>query len=140
LLILVIVLLQGTALADEYIILYKHKPCLQDKMVIRSYGGKIKREYHVINAMLVDLPKNAVEKIKKLKNVVAVEPNVIVHAYGFANYTDTIPWNIQDIKANLVWNSASPCRQEWITHGISSSIRTARVAHSLRSVYPFFFC
>jgi len=73
-------------------------------MVVRSYGGKIKREYHVINAMLVDLPKNAVEKIKKLKDVVAVEPNVIVHAYEFANYMDTIPWNIQDIKANLVWN------------------------------------
>ncbi len=104
LLILLFVLLQGTASANEYIVLYKHKPCMQDKMAIRRCGGRIKKEFHVINAMVVDLPKEAVKNVKRLKGVLAVEPNVKVHAYGFPNYTDVIPWNVRDIKANLVWN------------------------------------
>ncbi len=104
LLILLFVLIQGTALANEYIVLYKHKPCMQDKIAIKRCNGKIKREFHIINAMVVDLPKNAVEKVRRLRGVLAVEPNVRVHAYGFANYTDIVPWNVRDVKADSVWN------------------------------------
>ncbi len=103
LIVLLLLLIQGAALADEYIVLYKHKPCMQDKMAIKRCGGKIRREFHFINAVVVDLPKDAVKKVRRLRGVLAVEPNVRVHALGFANYTDIIPWNIKDVKADSVW-------------------------------------
>jgi len=101
---IVLALIPGVALADQYIVMYKHKPTMKDKMMIRECGGKVRRVFHLINAMVVDIPKRAVEKIRKMKDVLYIEPDIKVHAYGFDGYTDVIPWNVKDIKADLVWN------------------------------------
>ncbi len=103
-LIVIFAAVQGTALADKYIVMYAHRPTRADMMMLKRCGGRVKRVFHLINAVVVDVPKGMVGRIRKMKDVLYVEPDYKVYAYGYDGYTDRIPWNIKDIKADLVWN------------------------------------
>lgn len=61
---------------------------------ITSLRGKIQKEFKFINAARVELPRNAVEALKRSQGVEFVEPDYIAQAYA-----QTVPWGITRVKA-----------------------------------------
>ncbi len=61
---------------------------------VLAAGGKIQREFKFINAVQVELPKVAVEKLKTARGVEFVEPDFLAQAYA-----QTVPWGIEHVNA-----------------------------------------
>jgi len=61
---------------------------------IASIGGKIQREFKFINAVQVELPKVAVEKMRDARGIEFVEPDYEAQAYA-----QTVPWGIEHVNA-----------------------------------------
>jgi len=95
--------LGGTAVAGPVqsvdripvIIVFKDKP---DPALIRTHGGDIKYEYHLIPAIAASMSPQARDAIAKNKNVAYVEPDCEVQAL------QTLPWGVDRIDADLVWS------------------------------------
>jgi subtilisin len=69
--------------------------------MVRGHGGDIKYSYTIINAIAAKLPEQAIENIQKNPRVTYVEMDVEVHTLE-----DTLPWGVDRIDAELVWNGA----------------------------------
>jgi subtilisin len=61
---------------------------------VLAAGGNIQREFKFINAVQVELPKVAVEKLKTARGVEFVEPDFMAQAYA-----QTVPWGIEHVNA-----------------------------------------
>ena len=85
----------------KVIIGYVDKPNHADEDMIRGNGGKTKYTYNIINAKAVEIPEQAIDRIKNNPRVAYVEEDAKVYALE-----DTLPWGVDRIDAELVWNGA----------------------------------
>ncbi len=81
----------------KVIIGYVDKPNHADEDVIRGHGGKTKYTYHIINAKAVEIPEQAIDRIKRNPRVAYVEEDAEVYALG-----ETLPWGVDRIDAEIV--------------------------------------
>lgn len=79
----------------QVIIGLKDKP---DTALIKDYGGEIKREFTLINAVAVKLPKNKIDILKKHPKIEYIEPDYEASALG-----ENVPWGVARINAPQVW-------------------------------------
>ncbi|WP_297127554.1 S8 family peptidase [Thermococcus sp.] len=86
-----------------------------DEKAVQGLGGQIKIRYKLIPAVVIEIPENAIEKLKSVKGVKKIELDKIAYAYPGNGrgrppwYTPTqpsqvIPWGIDRINAPDVWN------------------------------------
>ncbi|HEY9245226.1 MAG TPA: protease inhibitor I9 family protein, partial [Candidatus Methanoperedens sp.] len=63
----IIMILSGTALAvDRDVIIGYHKPVGDpENKNIQSHGGKVKKDFHLINAISARVPENKIDELKK---------------------------------------------------------------------------
>ena len=64
----------------KVIIGYVDKPNHADEDVIRGHGGKTKYTYHIIDAKAVEIPEQAIDRIKRNPRVAYVEEDAEVYA------------------------------------------------------------
>ncbi len=79
------------------IIGYVDKPNQADEDMIRGHGGKTRHTYHIINAKAVEIPEQAIDRIKNNPRVAYVEEDAKVYALG-----ETLPWGVDRIDAEIV--------------------------------------
>src|SRR2546422_74246 len=81
------------------VILFKEK--LSDKQInlVRLDGGEIKRSYHIINGISVDIERDKINSLKNDPSVISVDPDLEVKALDLNADTQ--------IGANQVWISAT---------------------------------
>src|SRR3989442_1167087 len=81
------------------VILFKEK--LSDKQInlVRLDGGEIKRSYHIINGISVDIEQDKINSLKNDPSVISVDPDLEVKALDLNADTQ--------IGANQVWISAT---------------------------------
>ena len=93
----------GSASEKSYIVGFHRKPGTVEKERIKNSKGHIKRSFNLINAMVVTLPEEEFEKLKKDKNIAYISEDMI--------YTATVPlpgneyaesWGVEHISADLV--------------------------------------
>jgi subtilisin len=93
----------GFAAEKSYIVGFHRKPGTEEKERIKNSKGHIKRSFNLINAMVVTLPEEEFEKLKKDKNIAYISEDMI--------YTATVPlpgneyaesWGVEHISADLV--------------------------------------
>jgi subtilisin/minor extracellular protease Epr len=90
-----------TKTKEPVIIGFKSTPSQADKAMVRGHGGDITYSYTIINAIAAKLPEPAIENIQKNPRVTYVEMDGEVHTLE-----DTLPWGVDRIDAELVWNGA----------------------------------
>ena len=83
----------------KVIIGYVDKPNQADEGVIRGHGGKTKYTYHIINAKAVEIPEQAIDRIKRNPRVAYVEEDAKVYALD-AELDDS--WGVKHICAGVV--------------------------------------
>ena len=81
----------------KVIIGYVDKPNQADEDMIRGHGGKTRHTYHIINAKAVEIPEQAIDRIKNNPRVAYVEEDAKVYALG-----ETLPWGVDRIDAEIV--------------------------------------
>jgi subtilisin len=81
----------------KVIIGFKEKPNQADEDTIRGLGGETRYTYTIINAKAVELPEQAIDRMKKNPRVAYVEEDAEVHAL-----VQTLPWGVDRIDAELV--------------------------------------
>nr|HQH72557.1 hypothetical protein [bacterium] len=59
---------------------FKSPPGENEKFLVRSAGGRIRRDYRLIPAISVEIPLAAVENLRKIPTVASIEPVVQVYA------------------------------------------------------------
>ena len=81
------------------IVMFREKP---DTELIRAYSGEIKRSYKIIPAVAAVLPERAEVYALERDNpsIAYIEPDYEVQTM------DTLPWGVDRINAELVWNGA----------------------------------
>jgi subtilisin len=92
---------KDTKTKEPVIIGFKSTPGHADKAMVRGHGGEITYSYTIIDAIAAKLPEPAIENIQKNPRVRYVEMDVEVHTLE-----DTLPWGVDRIDAELVWNGA----------------------------------
>ncbi len=80
------------------IVVFKDRPNSDDIAHIKKCGGKIKRHLWLVNGEAVEIPANAIEKLKKNPRIKYVEKDVRVHTLQ-----ETLPWGVDRIDADVVW-------------------------------------
>ena len=60
------------------IITYAQKPSAADKQEIKALGGTVRRAYGLINALVVTMPSNALERARHAKNVKTLERDATI--------------------------------------------------------------
>ena len=81
----------------KVIIGFKEKPNQADEDTIRGLGGETRHTYNIIDAKAVEIPEQAIDRIKKNPRVAYVEEDVEVYALE-----ETLPWGVDRIDAELV--------------------------------------
>ncbi|ALM76301.1 S8 family peptidase [Thermococcus barophilus] len=78
---------------------------------VKQIGGRIVYRFKLIDAVVIDIPSNAVGKLKKLEGVLKVEFDAKAKLYRGGppwlqpvQPPQEIPWGIERIKAPDVWN------------------------------------
>ena len=62
------------------IVLFNDKVSNQHKSLVKSHGGEVTRTFTIINGMAANLPQNAIDALEKNPSVVAIDPDLEVHA------------------------------------------------------------
>ena len=83
----------------KVIIGFVDKPNQADENMIRGLGGKTKYTYHIINAKAVEIPEQAIDRIKKNPRVKYVEEDGEVHAHDIELDNS---WGVERIGAGIV--------------------------------------
>lgn len=107
------------ALAGEksVIVGFHQKPGLSEKELIRGAGGRVKRMFKRIPAMAANLSEEAVDQLKKNKQVAYVEEDGIFMAVEPAAGNEYInAWGVKHIGADAA--HASGNRGAWIKIGV----------------------
>ena len=94
------------------IIGFKEKP---DPSLVRGYEGDVKYTYDFLPAVSARMSNEAIQALKKNKNIAYVEPDYQVYALG-----ETLPWGIDRIDAEKVhpYNKGTGARVAIIDTGI----------------------
>ncbi len=79
---------------------------------VKGIGGKIVYEFKLIDAVVIDVPANAVGKLAKLQGVKKVEFDAQAQLYRGPPWlvteptqpSQTVPWGIERVKAPETWN------------------------------------
>jgi subtilisin len=85
----------------KVIIGFKEKPNQADEDMIRGLGGETRYTYNIIDAKAVELPEQAIDRIKKNPRVAYVEEDGEVYALD-AELDNS--WGVDRIDADLVWS------------------------------------
>ena len=88
----------------KVIIGYVDKPNQADEDMIRGHGGKTKYTYHIINAKAVEIPEQAIDRIKKNPRVKYVEEDAKVYALDIELDNS---WGVEHIGAGVVHDSSN---------------------------------
>jgi len=103
-LVLVLVLsLFGGALAapapetGRYLIGFRGLP---DSALVRAFGGEVTHEYSIIPAVAARLPASAAAALARNPKIAYVEVDGVAHAL------ETLPWGIERVQADKVWNGS----------------------------------
>ncbi|MBY6037368.1 S8 family peptidase [Fictibacillus nanhaiensis] len=86
---------------------------------VKKMGGQVKHQYKFMNTMLVSMPEQAAEALKKNPNVAYVEEDQMAYAIG-----QSTPWGIPHIKADQVHatgNTGSGVKVAILDTGIDAS-------------------
>jgi len=81
------------------IVIFKDKP---DSQLIQRYQGGVNYRYKLIPAVAASLPKNAITRLKKNPDIAYIERDYEISITD----TDTLPWGVDRINAEMVWNGA----------------------------------
>jgi len=81
---------------ERVIVGFKEKP---DTELIKEHGGEIKHKYNIISAIAASLPEKAIDALKNNPHVAYIERDYEVQAIE-----DSLPWGVDRIDAELVWN------------------------------------
>ncbi|HIE31793.1 MAG TPA: peptidase S8 [Methanosarcinales archaeon] len=81
----------------KVIIGFADKPNHADEDMIRGHGGKTKYTYHIIDAKAVEIPEQAIDRIKRNPRVAYVEEDAEVRVLE-----ETLPWGVDRIDADVV--------------------------------------
>lgn len=95
-----IIILTGIALAADrdVIIGYKKSVSVQEMELITGYGGIVKKNLQLINAVSARMPENTVEKLKSNSNIKYVVNDTVFRASD--EYSDS--WGVQYIGSQAV--------------------------------------
>jgi len=85
----------------KVIIGFVDRPNQADENMIHGHGGKTKYTYNIIYAKAVEIPEQAIDRIKKNPRVKYVEEDAEVHALGELDDS----WGVDRIDADEVWSS-----------------------------------
>jgi subtilisin family serine protease len=110
------------------IIGFTEKP---DPDLIRAYDGEIKYEYHIIPAIAASLPEQAIEALKKNPNIEHIEPD-----YEVAIAEEVLPWGIDRIDAELVWNGTEGGHDVGLGRNAGDGIKIAIVDTGIDYTHP----
>jgi len=83
----------------KFLVGFREKPGLPEQALVNSMGGKIKYTYHLVDAMAVSLPQQAIDALQKNPKIRYVEPD------GLVSVLDTEldnSWGVKRIGAGLV--------------------------------------
>ncbi len=81
------------------IVIFKDKP---DSQLIQKYQGGVNYRYKLIPAVAASLPKNAITRLKKNPDIAYIERDYEISI----TETETLPWGVDRINAEMVWNGA----------------------------------
>lgn len=77
---------------------FKEMPGASEEALVRAHGGEIRYRYRIVPVIAADLPQSALTNLESVPGVKYIEEDGIVKAT-----TDTIPWGVDRIDAELVW-------------------------------------
>ncbi len=95
-------ILSGIALAaDRDVIIGYHKPVgVSENENVQSHGGKVKKDFHLVNAISARLPENKIEEMKKDPGIEYIVNDTIFQSAD--EYTSS--WGVQYIGSQPVHN------------------------------------
>jgi subtilisin len=99
----IIIILSGMALAaDRDVIIGYHKSSgtSEKELVVQSHGGKMKKEFHLINAVSARMPEDKIEEMKKDIRVAYIVNDTIFRMTD--EYSSS--WGVQSIGSEPVHN------------------------------------
>ncbi len=98
----IILILNGIALAaDRSVIIGYHKPVeVSDREHVRTHGGTVEKEFHLINAVLAKLPEDKLEEMKKDPAIEYIVNDTVFRASD--EYSSA--WGVQYIGSQPVHN------------------------------------
>ncbi|MCA1031229.1 S8 family peptidase [Bacillus timonensis] len=98
----------------DYLIGFHSKVTTQDVANLNKFGGKVKHQFKYMNVVKVSLPEQAVFALSKNKNVAFVEEDAIATTFAkpvtqptVTAASQTVPWGIPHIKADLVQSAGN---------------------------------
>ena len=103
----------------------------QDPDLIRAHGGEIKYEYHIIPAIAASLPEKAIEALKKNPNIEYIEPD-----YEVTIAEEVLPWGIDRIGADLVWNGTQGGHDAGLGRNAGNGIKIAILDTGIDYTHP----
>ncbi|MFZ2071774.1 MAG: S8 family serine peptidase [Halobacteriota archaeon] len=110
------------------IVLFKGKP---DTKLIKEYQGEIKRSYKIIPAVAAVLPgKAGVNAMRDNPNIAYIEPDYEVQT------TETLPWGIDRINAEMVWNGTEGKTDVSLTGNAGAGINIAIIDTGINYSHP----
>ncbi|MCZ7396506.1 MAG: S8 family serine peptidase [Candidatus Methanoperedens sp.] len=102
----IIIILSGMALAaDRDVIIGYHKPVVgvsAKELVVQSHSGKVKKDFHLINAVSARIPEDKIEEIKKDPRVAYIVNDTIFRMTD--EYSSS--WGVQYIGSEPVHNQS----------------------------------
>ncbi|MCZ7383015.1 MAG: S8 family serine peptidase [Candidatus Methanoperedens sp.] len=101
----IIIILSGMALAaDRDVIIGYHKSSgtSEKELVVQSHGGKVKKEFHLINAVSARMPEDKIEEMKKDLRVAYIVNDTIFRMTD--EYSSS--WGVQYIGSQPVHNQS----------------------------------
>ena len=115
----------------KVIIGFVDTPDTGDENMIRGHGGKTKYTYHIINAKAVEIPEQAIDRIKRNPRVAYVEEDAKVYALE-----DTLPWGVDRIDAELVWNGTDGGRDVTTGRNAGDGVKVAIIDTGIDYNHP----
>ncbi len=100
----IIMILSGIALAaDRDVIIGYHKPVgVSENENVQSHGGKVKKDFHLINAISARVPENKIEEMKKDPGIKYIVNDTIFKISD--EYSNS--WGVQYIGSQPVHNQS----------------------------------
>lgn len=95
--ILLLLLMQTTALGEEVIVRFRERPTEKQVKWMQSIGH-VKRQFKIIPSIAVSVPRQAIKGIRHNPHVVLVEEDAIA-----TTQLQSAPWGIERVRANRVW-------------------------------------
>ena len=115
----------------KVIIGFVDKPNQNDENMIRGHGGTTKYTYHIIDAKAAEIPERAIARIENNPRVAYVEVDAEVYALE-----DTLPWGVDRIDAELVWNGTEDGRDITPNRNAGAGVKVAIIDTGIDDDHP----